>query len=111
MPDHLGLDDDPALVFPLPRRVPGFAAEVLGLAAGLGQHPRAAHQPAAALDEAHIAGHRHHVFDPLGLQELEDLGAGEAPIEADAEDRPREGHPQDEHASGLAITGTGCGRS
>ena len=67
---------------------------MFGLAARLGAQTGAAHQPAAALDETHIAGDRHDVLDALGLQEGEDLGAGKAAVQPDPEDRPREGHPQ-----------------
>jgi len=76
---------------------------VCGLAAHLGGHTGPAYQPAAALGEAHIAGHRHHVLDTLGLQEVEDLGAGKAAFQPDAQDRPRRGEqtPQERNRAAL----------
>ena len=79
---------------PLPGRISGLAVEVLGLSTGLRQHPGPPHQPAAPLDEAHIAGHRHDILDALGLQAFEDLGAGKPAVPPNPENRLREGGPE-----------------
>ena len=94
MPHHLGLDDHSALAPPRAGGVARLAVEVLGLATGLRAHAGAPHEPAAALDQPHIAGHRHDVLHALGVQEVQNLGTGKAPIEADAEDGSGEGDPQ-----------------
>ena len=94
MPHHLGLHDHPTLAAPLPSRVTHLAKQMLGFATGLGEHARAAHQPAAPLDEARIGAHGHDVLDGLGLQEVQHLGAGKAPVESDPKDRSRKRDPQ-----------------
>jgi hypothetical protein len=108
---HLGLHDHSTLAAPLPGRVACLAKQMLGLATGFGEYASASHQRAALLDEARIGGHGHDVLDGLGLQEVQHLGAGKAPIESDPEDRSRKRDPQPPEQARQHTEGAPLGRA
>ncbi len=90
----LGLDDDPPLARPLAGGIPGLAVQMLGLAGGLGPHPRLAHQPLRALLHPGVAAERDHILDARGLQEGQHVVAGEAAIQPHAQPRARKGRAE-----------------
>ena len=95
-PDDFRFDDDAARVVPRGGRVRHVGVDLLGLAARLALGTRARHGRFGGPLQHGVLGHGHDVVEPrLGIQEVEDLRRGEAPVEPHEHAGLGEGEPHE----------------